>query len=349
MNNIVIKGVNYDAGIGLFSELSGDEISDAEMIEAMRVIRNELHCNAVRIYGYDLDKLIRCSQIAVSEGLMVWFSPRRINASRDEALNFITRCSAAAEDLRKSSDKFVFVIGNEITLDLKGFIKGENIYDRISALSNPLFILKIMLSSGLNKELNDFLKKAVTVSRQYFKGEITYASGEWEKVDWDIFDIVGLNYYRNIFNSWNYSRTIGRYVRKYKKVAITEFGCCSYKGADLKGAWGYSVVDWEKPRPQLKKVYKRDEGVQSDYLGELLDLYSEKHVYAAFIYTFAARKSVYDADPLYDLDMANFGLIKVLPSNDKDRKAPFSWEKKKSFVRAARFYSGDSTPSAGHD
>ncbi len=339
MNNIEIIGVNYDAGIGLFSDRNGDNISYAEMQEAMRVIRNELHCNAVRIYGYDLDKLIQCSRIAISEGLMVWFSPRRINASYDEALDFITRCSAAAEELRKTSDKFVYVIGNEFTLDIKGFIKGENIYDRISALSNPLFIMKIILGSRLNKELNDFLKKAVTAARQYFKGEITYASGEWEKVDWDKFDIVGLNYYRNIFNAWEYRKTVGKYVQKYRKVAITEFGCCSYRGANLKGAWGYNVVDWNKPRPRLKKAYQRDEGVQSDYLIELLNIYSAENVYAAFIYTYVARKAAYDADPLFDLDMANFGLVKVLPSNDNNGEAPFSLEKKKSFIEVSRFYS----------
>jgi hypothetical protein len=309
------------------------------MTAAMKIIRNELHCNAVRIYGYHLKNLVECSRIAIEEGLMVWFSPRRINASVDEALEFIAECSTAAEELRKISQDFVYVIGNEFTLDIRGFIEGENIYQRISILSSPFFILKTLFGSGLNNKLNDFLKKAVSVSRQYFKGEITYASGEWEKVDWGIFDIIGINYYRNIFNAWKYRRTIRRYIRTGKRIAVTEFGCCSYKGADLKGAWGYSVVDWKKPRPQLKKICRRDESVQSDYLVKLLNIYSEENVYAAFVYTFIARKAAYNPDPLYDLDMANFGLVKVLPSNDKDQKTSLKWERKKPFFAVSDFYS----------
>jgi hypothetical protein len=242
------------------------------------------------------------------------------------------KCSRAAEQLRKISPDIVYVIGNEFSLDVKGFIEGETIFIRILNLSKPITIIKNSLGLGPNKELNNFLVKAVSKARQNFKGEITYASGQWETVDWDKFDIIAVNYYRNRFNSLKYRRTVRKFVQKKKKFAITEFGCCSYKGAEQKGAWGYSVTDWMKSRPQLKKLLERDESVQSNYLIDLLNIYLKENVHAAFVYTFIARRAKYNVNPEYDLDMANFGLVKVLPDS-------YAWERKKAFYELSKFYS----------
>src|SRR5437667_1179035 len=38
------------------------------------VIKHELHCNAVRIFGQDIDRLIVAATIALTEGLTVWLS-----------------------------------------------------------------------------------------------------------------------------------------------------------------------------------------------------------------------------------------------------------------------------------
>jgi hypothetical protein len=340
MNKLEIKGVNYDVGVGLSSDSNPNNNLTAEVMkEELGVIKNELHCNAVRIYGSDLEKLIECSKIAVKEGLKVWFSPRYINASLEETIDYIIECSMAAEQLRKISPEIVYVIGNEFSLDVKGFIDGETIFIRILNLSKPISIIKNSLGLGFKKELNNFLAKAVPKVRQNFKGEITYASGQWEKVDWDKFDIIAVNYYRNRFNSLKYRRTVRKFVQKKKKFAITEFGCCSFKGAEQKGAWGYSVIDWKKSRPQLKKLLERDESVQSNYLIDLLNIYLKENVRAVFVYTFIARRAKYDVNPKYDLDMANFGLVKVLPSDNNDSKFSYAWERKKAFYELSEFYS----------
>lgn len=339
MNKLEIKGVNYDVGVGLgFDHNPDNNLTAGVMKEEIGVIKNELHCNAVRIYGRDLEKLIECSEIALKEGLMVWFSPRYINASLEETLDYIVKCSMAAERLRKISLDIVYVLGNEFSLDVKGFIEGETIFKRILNLSKPISIIKNSLGFGFNKKLNSFLVKAVSKARQNFKGEITYASGQWEKINRDIFDIAAVNYYRNGFNAWKYRRTVRKFVQKEKKFTITEFGCCSYKGAEQKGAWGYSLIDWTKSRPQLKKLLERDESVQSNYLIDLLNIYLKENVYAAFVYTFVARRAKYDVNPEYDLDMANFGLIKVLPS-DNDSKFSYAWERKKAFYELSKYYS----------
>ncbi len=339
MNKLEIKGVNYDVGVGLRPDHNpGNNLTAEVMKEELEVIKNELHCNAVRIYGSDLEKLIECSEIAIEEGLMVWFSPRYINASLEETIDYIMKCSMAAEQLRNFSQEIVYVLGNEFSLDVKGFIEGETIFKRILNLSKPGSIIKNSLGLGFNKELNNFLVKAISKARQNFKGEITYASGQWEKVDWDKFDIIAVNYYRNRFNSLNYRRTVRKLVQK-KKFAITEFGCCSYKGADKKGAWGYSIVDWTKSRPRLKKLLERDESVQSNYISDLLNIYLEEDVSAAFVYTFIARRAEYNVKPECDLDMANFGLVKVLPLDNKDSKFSYAWERKKAFYKLSEYYS----------
>lgn len=50
---------------------------------------------------------------------------------------------------------------------------------------------------SLQRRLNAFLERAVTVARANFEGEITYSAGPWEAegIDWRQFDFVGLDYY----------------------------------------------------------------------------------------------------------------------------------------------------------
>lgn len=330
-----IRGINYDAGI---TPDSIQLVTTNKMQEELEVIKNELHCNAVRIYGRDLEKLKECAGIALIKGLAVWFSPRITNASPEETLEYINLASKDAESLRSKFGNLIYVVGNELSLDIKDFLKGESTTERAKELFSIFTMLKINLGSGFQKNLNAFLEKAVYIARKNFKGEITYASGQWEKINWDLFDIASVNYYRNAFNSWRYKRVIRNLVRKNKKFAITEFGCCSYKGAEKRGAWGYSIVDWNNSRPSLKKLYKRDETIQAIYINDLLNLYLKENVYAAFVYTFVTRKSVYDDNPLYDLDMANFGIVKVLPAFPGKTSADYTREKKKSFNKISEFY-----------
>jgi hypothetical protein len=205
----------------------------------------------------------------------------------------------------------------------------------------PLTLIKRSLGFGVSKELNKFLKEAVPQVRQNFNGEITYASGHWEKVNWDLFDITSINYYKNKYNASKYRSTLKELTKKYKRVAITEFGCCSYKGAEQKGAWGYSIVDRSEPIPKLDNHYERDEAVQEKYITDLLKIYSELNVHAAFVFNFIAPESRYNTNPKYDLDMANFGILKVLPDAPKNSFEPYLWERKKAFYKLSKSYSNN--------
>jgi hypothetical protein len=46
----------------------------------------------------------------------------------------------------------------------------------------------------------------------------TYASGSWENVDWGIFDIVGIDYYREKFTKKTYREKLRTYFKHGKPV-----------------------------------------------------------------------------------------------------------------------------------
>ncbi|HTK20833.1 MAG TPA: hypothetical protein VL442_15020, partial [Mucilaginibacter sp.] len=198
-----LRGINYDVGTPFRKdELSRPEFDEAAVKKEMEIIKNDLHCNAVRISGYDIRRLSKAAALALEQGLQVYFSPAYIDATTDQALEYLTNCSIAAEKLRSNYNDIVFVVGCEYSLFLKGFIKGDTIYQRMETMFSPLgIILNILgLRNSVYKKLNKFLKEAGIRIRSHFKGQLTYASGTWENIDWSIFDIVGIDHYRASYN-----------------------------------------------------------------------------------------------------------------------------------------------------
>lgn len=49
----------------------------------------------------------------------------------------------------------------------------------------------------ISDSLNSSLRQIVSEIRKKFNGKITYSSGAWESVEWGLFDVVGVDYYRN--------------------------------------------------------------------------------------------------------------------------------------------------------
>ena len=71
------KGICYDTGF--FNRgVSTHEPFDPEVVgRELRVIREDLHCNAVRITGGDLERLKAAASHAAAAGLEVWTHPSR--------------------------------------------------------------------------------------------------------------------------------------------------------------------------------------------------------------------------------------------------------------------------------
>jgi hypothetical protein len=97
------------------------------------------------------------------------------------------------------------------------------------------------------------------------------------------------------------------YLGHGKPLAITEFGCCTYRGAASKGATGWAVVDRTARPPALRAELTRDEKEQAGYLTDLLGTFADAGVDTAF--AFASYSYPYDPDPHHDLDLAAYGLV----------------------------------------
>lgn len=342
------RGINYDVGINSREGPLSREEFDVNVVEKeIETISSELKCNAIRIYGYDISRLVIASEFALKNNLCVFFSPYAINASLKDTADYILRGAKEAEMLRARYTNVVFVVACELSIFSQGFICGNTTAARLRRMFNPLSLLlhAAGLRRGYNRRLNLFFHTTMPNIRKQFKGEITYASGTWEDVDWSLFDIVGIDHYRSSFNKTTYRNEMKGYFRYNKPVAVLEFGCCCYKGADEKGAAGWMIVDWDKERPELKGNYPRDESVQSGYLKELLDICREEDVSGAFVFTFVQPSLVYDEDPKYDLDMASYGIVRMLkPQNAPSKDIP--WTPKMSFYMLREYYTtlSDSSP-----
>jgi hypothetical protein len=178
----------------------------------------------------------------------------------------------------------------------------------------------------------------VKVIKEHFHGQITYSSGTWENVNWDLFDFVGIDYYRDAHNKKTYREKLKAYVKYGKPVVILEFGACTYKGAEDKGGYGWAIIDRSKTPYELQGEYTRDESVQVHYLTELLDIFAEEKVSGAFWFTFVMPSYPFNENPLLDLDTASYSVVKSLLEQNGATYPDMPWEPKQSFYALARTY-----------
>jgi hypothetical protein len=187
------KGVSYDVG----RVMGGNwrPTFDLKIIHReLEIIKNDLHCNAVRICGLDIDRLMKASDVALKQGLEVWLSPEMWNKSQAKTLSYTVKAAAAAEKLRREwPEQLVLSVGSELTLFMQGIVPGNTFMKR---LRNPS-LRETIKADKHNKPLNAFLASVNNSVRKVFRGQLTYASLPWEAVDWGLFDFVGVDHYRD--------------------------------------------------------------------------------------------------------------------------------------------------------
>jgi hypothetical protein len=281
------KGINYDTGF-INKGVSSREPFDIAIIRReLQIIRDDLHCTAVRVTGGDPERLAIAAGIAADLGLEVWFSPFTCDLTYQEMLDLLADCAERAERLRKQGAKVVLVIGAEISLLNKGFLPGDSIGERMELLADMQRLRTLI--GAVPARVNDFLATAVAVVRERFGGNITYAAMPFEGVDWTRFDIISLDLYRSAEVADQFASGIRSLVAQGKPVAITEFGCTTYKGAADKGARSGEIIEWDKDtiKPlRLNGDYMRDEVEQATYLRELLEIFNAEGVDSTFVFTF---------------------------------------------------------------
>ena len=335
------KGINYDIGTITTTGNLTREVFDASVVaKEIDIIKNELHCNSIRISGLNNERLSTAAEIALQKGLTVWLSPALHYDSQKNTIKYILENAATAEKLRLQYPDIIFVTGCELSLFTDGFVKGDTGAKRLQQLFSPLSLLKSKLGikRTYNRRLNKFLEEAVREIRKIFHGEITYASGSWEKINWKLFDITGVDLYRSSFNKATYIDELRNYKKIGKPLSVMEFGCCAYMGAEDKGAIGWAIVDWKKYPPELKKNYQRDEKVQSKYLLDLLNIFEQEEIFAAFVFTFISYNYVYSDEPKHDLDMASYGVVRSTPGIKNERYQHLEWFPKDSFFTLGNYF-----------
>lgn len=343
------KGISYDTGF-VHNGMIGRENFDPEVVRReMRVIRDDLHCTAVRVMGGEPERMELAAAHAADLGLEVWFSPYPLELSQDETLSLFADCAARAERLRRRGAEVVFVTGAELSLMNKGFLPGGSIDERVEFLLRPERLGERL--GEISTRVNDFLGRAVALVREHFGGKVTYASVPLERVDWAPFDIVSVDLYRSAEIADQFAEGVRTLVAQGKPVAITEFGAAGYQGAGDRGAHGLEIVEYDKDTRapvRLKGEYARDEAGQAAYLRELLEAFEAGGVDSAFVFTFALYDFVHrpGGDPREDLDLASYGIVKVYEDRLETTYPDLPWEPKAAFAALAGCYR-DFPPAPG--
>jgi hypothetical protein len=343
-----LKGVNYDAGRVIEGLLMRPTYDAAVVHRELEIIRDDLHCNAVKVQGFDIGRVMSAAEDALEQGLEVWLAPEMFEKD-EETFSYTVKAAEAAEALRqKWPERLVLSIGTELTWFMQGIVPGDNLAERSARPS-----LREEIRSGIyNKKLNAFLARTCAAVRQVFHGKVTYASlARIETVDWSIFDLVCMDHYRHRRWRDSYGELARGYLGHGKPVVIGEFGCCTFTGAGEMGGMGHDIVDWTRWAPVLKGEYVHDQEAQARELTEELRILDQAGVDGAFVFTFVQpaietnpavlerMKSLnFNLDLNFDPDIASYSLVKSFPDRHGTTYPDMTWEPKESFRAVADYY-----------
>ncbi|RFU37043.1 hypothetical protein DZF91_34975 [Actinomadura logoneensis] len=334
-----VFGVNFDTGFTSAGTTTREPFDPGVVRREMEVIRTGLRCDAVRITGGDRDRLETAARLAAEAGLEVWYCPFTNGLTREELLGLLVDGAARAERIRRDGATVVFLTGSEISLFTEGFLPGRTFTERAAVLADPQRVRTVL--AEVPAKVNAFLAEAVAAVRAEFGGPVGYASLPFEGVDWTPFDIVASDAgYRDERNADQVAGGLRALAAHGKPAAVTEFGCGTFRGAAELGSRGDSVIEWDdRARPaRFTRPVVRDEREQADYLRELLAVFEDSGLDAAFVYTFA-RYDLPAADAEdRDFDKASFGIVRVLPDGRKGEAYPdMPWEPKAAFHALAEY------------
>jgi hypothetical protein len=328
------RSVCYDTGtLDFDGHMPRAHWRHPQVVSEIQAIRAQLHANTVNVMGSDHDRLIESATIAREQGLEVWVQPRLFDHAQPQLLEHIGEAARRAEALRRSQGGVTFNVGCEATLFVPGMVPGDNSFERIAnlATSGP--------PPDMQRKLQVLLAQMLAAARTSFQGPVTYSAGEWEEVDWSGFDLVAVNLYRDESNQATYVQQLRDYAAAGKPLAITEFGCQTYEGADRGLGLPWELFDPTSSLPRFAgPPPTRSEQTQADYLTELLELFRREPVFHAAIYELVSPDLPHAAEAMRDLDRASHAITRVIRDDPADPASPYRWEPKQAFHAAARIY-----------
>ncbi|PYE53183.1 hypothetical protein [Deinococcus yavapaiensis] len=331
------NGITYDTGFFNGVTTTHEPFDLDAVRHDLRVIRDDLHCTAVRLTGALPERLDLAARHAAALGLEVWFSPFTYELDQDALLDLLLDCANRAERLRREGARVVLVTGAELSLFTSGFLPGDTADARLSGLlaRDPRILAGL---PELPKRINAFLRRAVEAVRTRFSGPVTYASIHFEGVDWTPFDFAAYDVYRTKESAPHFHAGLRAMKAMGKPLAITEFGCATFHGAADMGALGADIVEYEDGHAvRLKGEYARDEAEQARCIAELVDAFEEAGVDSAFLCTFACFYLPHRPAGGVDFDLASLGVVKVHPPAP-NRPDHSRWTPKASFNALADAY-----------
>jgi hypothetical protein len=337
--SLTLRGINYDVGTRYDAGDGPGRLSthrydiDGHLRRDMDVIAAELHCNAVQLYGTDVDRLIVAASLALERGLSPWIQPRLVGATPADQLDHLRQVAGAAERLRRRFGRVTVSVGAELSLFMSGIVEGRTVADRMEQL-----FAEASAPSSVAEDLNEHLRAAEAEARAQFGGPITYGAGPWERVNWrDMFDLVGLDVYLRPIHATSIVRHLHGFQHFDKPVVATEFGCVTNNlGAHEYGA---DVVDWTTTPPRITGATIRDEEIQAQSLATHLRAFDTAAIHGAFCFVFIEPVYLHDATPGLDLDMASFGVVAAVETDDPaEPDNPLGWRRKRAFYELAKLY-----------
>jgi hypothetical protein len=320
-----LRGIHYDVGTSTIEgALTRPTLMLDEIEHDIGDIAHGLHANAIRITGSDVARLAAAGEVAARHGLEVWLSPMLPNADSSTTLSQVAKAARVAEDLRRTGQTSVLVIGCELSVFMSGILPGATHADRMALLSDPTRLVAEVAASGLDPQtaFAIFLHAAADMARSTFHGQVTYASGMWETVDWSLFDIVGVDAYRDAGNRATYPETLRALARHHRPVVITEFGCATYRGAADAGGLAWTAME-RGAEPRLRDGIVRDETAQAQELADLLATAEASGIDGSFIYTYSMPSYPSSLERVRNLDAASYALVRSWPAGRTEPKAAY--------------------------
>lgn len=346
---VQLKGVVYDVGLNFSGTGFSVEPFDPALVECdMHAIATQLHANAVRIEGEDIERLATAAQAAHNVGLTVYLNPWKMNATAEQTMKYLAEAARAAEQLRiRDGVDIVLLVGCEYTIFSKGCFPGDSFAERCAWLGTQLSQdsgatmtdpPQAMLEKS--KELNEILRTLVRTARAEIGGLLSYSAGSWERVDWSQFDVVGIDYYRRGEPAEEYISGLDRY-RVGKPLVVMEMGCCAYEGAAIRGDGGFVLLKGVNADGsgmfQDDVIPTRSEEEQAGYIETQLGLLQDQGLHGVFVFVFSFP-SLRAGKGNKDLDMMGFSLVKTFPADDPRSKTMPPWAPKEAFHRLATVY-----------
>nr|WP_202457459.1 MULTISPECIES: abortive phage infection protein [unclassified Streptomyces] len=322
---LAYRGVCYEVGDGdgLATAWSADR-----MRRDLRAIRHELHADSVSVYGTGVDRLAATASEAADRGLHVWLQPRLADVPERDILDHLAETGRHAERMRRQGARVYLSVGCEFVLFVPGIVPGADALERVRNILRGNYDPERMV-----REARRFVGLAAKTGRRVFRGPLTYGAAHDDDIDWSLFDLVSVNYYGYHANARGYVKDLSPHTRWGKPVAITECGSCTYEGAPQDGGMGwYESIDYSVEPPVITGGLVRSERTQAAYLSDVFDVFESMNLHAALVYQFVSPELPHRPDsPRHDLDVASYGLAKVLRKRPEDPGSPWHWEPKESF------------------